>query len=66
MILVSCDPEILFVSEFLGVKVLLRLCDPGVTKLQGSWNPWRVKAHVSALLGAMGMSTEIATKLEDY
>lgn len=39
MILGSCDPEILGVSEFLGIKVLLRpWCDqdPGILE---SWNP---------------------------
>jgi len=35
-ILWSCDPEILGVSELLGIKLPLRYWNPGVTKLLGS------------------------------
>jgi hypothetical protein len=34
----SCDPEILGVSEFLGFRLPLRLWDPSVNKLLGSWD----------------------------
>ena len=40
VILGSCDPEILGVSELLGVKLTQRPWDPCVTKLLGSWDPW--------------------------
>ena len=33
VILGSCGPEILGVSDLLGVTLSLRPCDPGVTKL---------------------------------
>jgi hypothetical protein len=39
VILGSCEPEILGVSEFLAIKLPLRHWDPGVTKLLVSWHP---------------------------
>jgi hypothetical protein len=39
LIVGSCEPEILGVSEFLAVKLPLRLWYPGVTKLLLSWDP---------------------------
>ena len=65
MILGSCDAEILGMSEFLTFKLLLRLCDPGVTKLLGSWDPKSlgILEHLEVIcpLGTVGLSTEFET-----
>jgi hypothetical protein len=43
LILESYDPEILGVSQLLGVKLPLGPWDPGVSKLLGSWDPGHVR-----------------------
>jgi hypothetical protein len=55
VILGTCDPEILGVSELLGVKLLLGPWDPGVTILLWSWEPGSVRAPGSgAFTGCYG------------
>ena len=45
MILESFDPEILGVSELLGVNLSLGPWDPGMTKILGSWDS-EIPGHV--------------------
>jgi hypothetical protein len=63
VILASCDPEILGVSQFLEVKQPPRPWDPGVTKLLGSWNPGQVRVPGSrASFGCCGTGCGICTQ----
>ena len=67
VILWSCDPEILGVSELLGVKLPLRPWDPGVTKLLESCDPLilGVLEHlgVELPLGVVGLAIDFAPKV---
>ena len=55
-----CDPEILGVSELLGLKLPLRPWDPGVSKLLGSCYPVVLGAlerlGMDLPLGVVGMA----------
>jgi hypothetical protein len=68
VILGSSDPEILGVSELLGVRVSLGPWVPGVTKLLGSWDSvvLGVLEHlgVELLLGVVvGLAVEFPPKV---
>ena len=63
VILGSCDPEILGVSELLGVKLPLGPSDPSVTKFRGSWDPGCVRAPGSgASSGCCGTDCRFHTQ----
>ena len=61
VILESCHPEILGVSELLGVKLPLGFWNPGVTKLLRSCDPGRVRAPV--MLSDVGLGAELLPKI---
>jgi hypothetical protein len=67
VILGSCDPEILGVSELLEVELPLGSWDPGVTKLQRSCDPMILgmleHLRVKLPLGIVGLGAELMRKV---